>query len=161
MSSDPEIGIAFSHMGIWKDIVKKKTPYTLILEDDFVFMKGESHFLESLDISPAVVDASSNYLTYLDRKIQDDTTGVSSSYNAGTNQTTFTIPYSKTNTMKCVGRVGGSNTAGQAITIASQSGTSIVIAGDMTSSNLWFGEQYEFAFVFSQQFTIEYIKFFA
>ena len=114
--------------------------------------RSDGVYLESLDISPAVVDASANYLTYLDRKFQDDTTGASSSYNAGTNITTFTIPYTKTNTMKCVGRVGGSNTAGQALTIASQSGTSITIAGDQTSKNLWFGEQYEFSFVFSQQF---------
>jgi len=114
--------------------------------------RSDGVYLESLDISPAVVDASANYLTYLDRKFQDDTTGVSSSFNAGTNITTFTIPYTKTNTLKCVGRVGGSNTAGQAITIASQSGTSITITGDQTSKNLWFGEQYEFSFVFSQQF---------
>ena len=114
--------------------------------------RGTDVFLESLDISPAVVDTSANYLTYLDRKIQDDSTGVSSSYNAGTNQTTFTIPYTKTNTMKIVGRVGGSNTAGQEIAIVSQSGTSIVVAGDLTSANLWIGEQYEFSFQFSQQF---------
>jgi hypothetical protein len=56
------------------------------------------------------------------------------------------------NIMKCVGRVGGSNTAGQEIAIVSQSGTSIVVAGDLTGSNLWFGEQYEFLFQFSQQF---------
>ena len=117
-----------------------------------VNQRGTDVFLESLDISPAVVDASASYLTYLDRKIQDDSTGVSSSYNAGTNQTTFTIPYTRTNNMKVVGRVGGSNTAGQEIAIVSQSGTSIVVAGDLTSSNLWIGEQYEFLFQFSQQF---------
>jgi len=117
-----------------------------------VNQRGTDVFLESLDISPAVVDASATYLTYLDRKIQDDSTGVSSSYNAGTNRTTFTIPYTKTNTMKVVGRVGGSNTAGQEIATVSQSGTSIVVAGDLTSANLWFGEQYEFSFQFSQQF---------
>jgi len=224
--------------------------------------RSDGVYLESLDISPAVVDASANYLTYLDRKIQDDTTGTSSSYNAGTNVTTFTIPYSITNTtctisvtdfsniatnstivltthagaavtftcqgagtgtpatnkffhnqdndttadniftcinlhadfsaanpaanvvtvtraavgndnltvtssdttrlavtdfvegniLKCIGRVGGTNTAGQALTIASQSGTSLTISGNQTSKNLWFGEQYEFSFVFSQQF---------
>ena len=54
--------------------------------------------------------------------------------------------------MKVVGRVGGSNTAGQEIATVSQSGTSIVVAGDLTSANLWFGEQYEFSFQFSQQF---------
>jgi len=117
-----------------------------------VNQRGTDVFLESLDISPAVVDASANYLTYLDRKIQDDSTGVSSSYNAGTNQTTFTIPYTRTNNMKIVGRVGGSNTAGQEIAIVSQSGTTIVVAGDLTSANLWIGEQYEFLFQFSQQF---------
>jgi len=117
-----------------------------------VNQRGTDVFLESLDISPAVVDASATYLTYLDRKFQDDSTGASSAYNAGTNQTTFTIPYTKTNTMKCVGRVGGSNTAGQEINIVSQSGTSIVVAGNLTGSNLWFGEQYEFSFQFSQQF---------
>ena len=117
-----------------------------------VNQRGTDVFLESLDISPAVVDASATYLTYLDRKIQDDSTGVSSAYNAGTNQTTFTIPYTKTNNMKIVGRVGGSNTAGQEISIVSQSGTSIVVSGNLTSANLWIGEQYEFSFQFSQQF---------
>jgi hypothetical protein len=117
-----------------------------------VNQRGTDVFLESLDISPAVVDTSATYLTYLDRKIQDDSTGVSSSYNAGTNQTTFTIPYTKTNNMKIVGRVGGSNTAGQEISIVSQSGTSIVVSGNLTSANLWIGEQYEFSFQFSQQF---------
>ena len=103
--------------------------------------RSDGVYLESLDISPAVVDASATYLTYLDRKIQDDTTGTSSSYNAGTNITTFTIPYTKTNTLKCVGRVGGSNTAGQALTIASQSGTSLTITssdtGDQTSKLIY------------------------
>ena len=117
-----------------------------------VNQRGSNVFLESLDISPAVVDASATYLTYLDRKFKDDDTGVSSSFNAGTNRTTFTIPYTKTNTMKVVGRVGGSNTAGQEISTVSQSGTSIVVAGNLTSANLWFGEQYEFSFQFSQQF---------
>ena len=42
--------------------------------------------------------------------------------------------------------------AGQEISTVSQSGTSIVVSGDHTSSDLWFGEQYEFSFVFSQQF---------
>ena len=39
--------------------------------------RSDGVYLEKLDISPAVVDASATYLTYLDRKIQDDTTGVS------------------------------------------------------------------------------------
>ena len=114
--------------------------------------RSDGVYLEKLDISPAVVDASANYLTYLDRKLQDDSTGVSVAYNAGTNVTTITLPFTIKNTMKVVGRVGGSNTAGQSITTASQSGTDITISGNYSSSNLWIGEQYEFSFVFSQQF---------
>lgn len=38
--SDAEIGIAHSHYKIWKEIVKKKTPVTLIMEDDFEFAPG-------------------------------------------------------------------------------------------------------------------------
>ena len=114
--------------------------------------RSDGVYLEKLDISPAVVDASANYLTYLDRKLQDDSTGVTVAYNAGTNVTTITLPFTITNTMKVVGRVGGSNTAGQSITTASQSGTDITISGNYSSSNLWIGEQYEFSFVFSQQF---------
>ncbi|ANS05737.1 tail tubular protein B [uncultured phage_Deep-GF0-KM16-C193] len=114
--------------------------------------RSDGVYLESIDISPAVVDASATYLTYLDRKLQDDTTGVTVSYSAGTDLTTIVLPYTITNTMKVVGRVGGSNTAGQSITTASQSGTNITISGNYSSANLWIGEQYEFSFVFSQQF---------
>ena len=114
--------------------------------------RSDGVYLESLDISPANVDASASYLTHLDRKLQDDTTGVTVAYNAGTGLTTITLPYTIKNTMKVVGRVGGANTAGQSITTASQSGTDITISGDYSSANLWIGEQYEFSFVFSQQF---------
>ena len=46
----------------------------------------------------------------------------------------------------------GSNTAGQEIAIVSQSGTSIVISGDITSYDYFIGEDYTFKFTFSQQF---------
>ena len=64
-----------------------------------------------MDISPAVTDASADYLTHLDRKISNSTSGVSESYNSGTNQTTITIPYTKTNTLSLVGASTGSNQA--------------------------------------------------
>ena len=54
--------------------------------------------------------------------------------------------------MKVVGRSGASNKAGQEIATVSQSGTSIVVSGDITAQNFFIGEQYEFEFQFSQQF---------
>lgn len=117
-----------------------------------VIERSDGVYLETLDISPAVVDTSASYLTHLDRKVTNSTAGVSESYNAGTNQTTITIPYSKTNTLSVVGASTGSNTAGQEIAIVSQSGTSIVISGDITSYDYFIGEDYTFKFTFSQQF---------
>ena len=54
-----------------------------------------------------------------------------------------------------MGASTGSNQAGQEISIVSQTGTSIVVAGDITSYDYFIGEDYTFTFVFSQQFIQE------
>jgi hypothetical protein len=120
-----------------------------------VNQRSDGVYLETMDISPAVTDASASYLTHLDRKISNTTTGVSESYNSGTNQTTITIPYTKTNTLSLVGASTGSNQAGQEISIISQTGTSVVVSGDITSYDYFIGEDYTFTFTFSQQFIQE------
>jgi hypothetical protein len=112
--------------------------------------RSDGVYLEKLDVSPALTDTGETYLTHLDRKLNN--TQITETYNAGTNQTTITLPYTITNTMKVVGRSGASNKAGQAIATVSQTGTSIVVSGDITAQNYFVGEQYEFQFVFSQQF---------
>ena len=112
--------------------------------------RSDGVYLESIDVSPALTDSGESYLTHLDRKLNN--TQITESYNAGTNQTTITLPYSITNTMKVVGRSGSTNKAGQEIATVSQTGTSIVVSGDITAQNFFIGEQYEFEFQFSQQF---------
>ncbi len=42
-----------------------------------VIERSDGVYLESMDISPAVVDTSATYLTHLDRKITNSTAGVS------------------------------------------------------------------------------------
>jgi hypothetical protein len=112
--------------------------------------RGDGVHLESIDVSPALVDTGATYLTHLDKKLTN--TQVTEVYDAGTNQTTITLPYVVDNTMKVVGRSGASNKAGREINIISQSGTSVIVGGDITTNNYFVGEQYEFSFVFSQQF---------
>ena len=112
--------------------------------------RSDGVYLETIDVSPALTDSGETYLTHLDRKINN--TQITESYNAGTNQTTITLPYAINNTMKVVGKSGASNKAGQEIATVSQSGTSIVVSGDITAQNFFIGEQYEFEFQFSQQF---------
>ena len=134
---------------------------TNILNVDFientlylVVQRGTDVFLETLDISPNLTDTGATYLTHLDRKIQENSTGVSRSYNAGTDQTTITLPYAIKNTMSVVTRSGGANISGREIAIVSQTvnGTTIVVSGNVTSTNLFIGETYNFTFTFSQQF---------
>jgi hypothetical protein len=54
--------------------------------------------------------------------------------------------------MKLVGASTASNTAGTDITLVSATGTSIVVAGDITAYDFFMGEQYTFTYTFSQQY---------
>ena len=130
---------------------------TEILNVDFigttlflVVQRSDGVYIETIDCSPAVVDTGSTYLTHLDRKL--DNTQVTESYSSGTNLTTITLPYAIDSTMKLVGKSGASNKAGRDITIASQSGSTITVTGDITGFNYFIGEQYEFLYTFSQQY---------
>ena len=130
---------------------------TEILNVDFigttlflVVQRSDGVYIETIDCSPAVVDTGSTYLTHLDRKL--DNTQVTESYSSGTNLTTITLPYAIDSTMKLVGKSGASNKAGRDITIASQSGSTITVTGDITAFNYFIGEQYEFLYTFSQQY---------
>jgi hypothetical protein len=145
----------------WHKWVVGNASNTTILNADFientlylVIQRGTDVFIETLDISPNLTDTGASYLTHLDRKIQENSTGVSRSYNAGTDQTTITIPYAIKNTMSVVIRNGALGVAGREINIVSQTtnGTTIVVTGDVTTSNLFIGEIYNFTFTFSQQF---------
>ena len=130
---------------------------TEILNVDFigttlflVVQRSDGVYIETIDCSPAVVDTGSTYLTHLDRKL--DNTQVTESYSSGTNLTTITLPYAIDSTMKLVGKSGASNKAGRDITIASQSGSTITVSGNITAFNYFIGEQYEFLYTFSQQY---------
>jgi len=131
---------------------------TEILNVDFigtdlylVIKRSDGTYIEKIDCAPASVDTGANYLTHLDRKL-DNTEIVSETFNSGTNQTTIVLPYTIDSTMKLVGKSGGVNLAGQDINIISQSGTNIVVSGNITSFDYFIGEQYNFTYTFSQQY---------
>jgi hypothetical protein len=131
---------------------------TEILNVDFIgtdlyliVKRSDGTYIEKMDCAPASVDSGANYLTHLDRKL-DNTEIVSETFNAGTNQTTIILPYAIDSTMKLVGKSGGTNLAGQDINITSQSGTSIIVSGDITAFDYFIGEAYNFTYTFSQQY---------
>ena len=130
---------------------------TSVLNIDFigttlfcVIQRSDGVYIETVDCSPASTDVGETYLTHLDRKL--DNTQITESYNASTNVTTITLPYTIDATMKLVGKSGASNKAGRDITLASQAGTTLTVAGDITGFNYFIGEQYEFSYTFSQQY---------
>ena len=130
---------------------------TKILNVDFIgtnlyliIERSDGVYIETVDCAPASVDDGETYLTHLDRKL--DNTQVTESYNAGTNITTITLPYAIDANMKLVGKSGASNKAGRDISLASQTGTTITVAGDITGFNYFIGEQYQFTYTFSQQY---------
>ena len=135
---------------------------TTILNIDFigadlyiVTNRSDGVFLEKMDCSAAAVDEGSNYLTYLDRKLDD--TQVSISYNSVTKQTTITLPYSITAgdfffPIKVVGAPGGSNIPGAIFEIVSKTSTTVIVKGNLTGVKFFIGVDYSFVYEFSQQY---------
>lgn len=57
-----------------------------------VVSRSDGTYIESMDIEPGRTDTGGTFVVHLDRRV--DETGVGSrTYNAGTNQTTFIVPY--------------------------------------------------------------------
>ena len=55
--SNAEIGCTLSHIQVWKDIVKDKTPHTLVLEDDFFLdTKFQDKFIQAWSEVPKDFD---------------------------------------------------------------------------------------------------------
>lgn len=119
---------------------------TLIMVNE----RSDGVYIEQVDVSPARVDTGATYLTHLDRKLTE--TDVTTTYDSATNISTITLPYVIKNTMKVVGRVGGTNKAGREILTNTQTGNTITVSGDISNFKFFVGEQYEFKFKFSQQF---------
>ncbi len=112
--------------------------------------------IHSIETAPAHKDPDATYLSHLDRKVNESTSGLTKSYNSGTNQTTITLPYTIDNTMEMVTRnvTGSSTIAGQVISLVSQTdgGDEIVVSGDYSSEKFFIGETYTFEYQFSQQY---------
>ena len=128
----------------------------ILLKQTYLWLLKEVMVLTCVkkQTAPAVTDTDATYLTHLDNKLNESSTGLTTSYNSGTNQTTIGLPYAIDNTMQVVTRnVSNDNTiAGQLIPIVSTSGSNIVVSGDQTSTKFFVGEKYTFEYQFSQQY---------
>ena len=125
--------------------------------------------LEKMPFAADFVETNATFEFHLDHKVTEATTGVSVSYNASTDVTTFTVPYRLRKKMTVVGRYlasGETSTfvdtqgitkelkAGQVLlTNNSVNGSTntITINGDFRNSKFIIGEPYEMHYRFSKQ----------
>ena len=145
----------------WHKWTYGNTTDTKVLNADFIetdlyllVERSDGTHIVKVQTAPAVIDTDSNYLTHLDMKLNESSTGLSTSYNSSTNKTTITLPYDIDDTMQVVTRNVNANStiAGQIIAIESTGVNTIVVSGDQTATKFFVGEKYTFEYQFSQQY---------
>lgn len=103
-------------------------------------------YLEKVEIASGRKDLGTNWITHVDRRF-DQSTAASITYSAATNQTTFTLPYSRpTNaTVEVVEKITGIR-----FQVISTTETSVIVRGDLTSVDFWCGLRYTMSYEFSK-----------
>ena len=134
-----------------------------------VVSEANSVTLEKIPFETNFTEPNADFEFHLDHKVTEATTGVTVTYNANNNLSTFTVPYRLRANMNIVGRYLASNetstfvdaqgdtktlVSGQALTTTNGTdGTTstITAAGDFRNSKFIIGEPYEMHYRFSQQ----------
>jgi len=134
-----------------------------------VVAEANSVTLEKIPFETSFKEPNADFEYHLDHKVTEATTGVTVTYNANNNLSTFTVPYRLRANMNIVGRYlangetstfvdaqGNTKTlvSGQALTTTNGTdGTTstITAAGDFRNSKFIIGEPYEMHYRFSQQ----------
>lgn len=107
--------------------------------------------LEKLTLSPGRVDGSGTWLTHLDRRVTEAQCSVS--YDAGTNTTTWTLPYKVNGTMRVAYRpTNGSNVGAVVSSSAVAGGYTVTATGDKSSAKVYIGETYTMTVRLSKQY---------
>lgn len=101
-----------------------------------VIKRKDGIYLEKLRLAPGAVDSGSEFVTLLDRRI--DQASCSLSYTESTNQTVITLPYmlNAATEVKVIGKDG------KRWEVKSQGTYSVNVRGDARNSAFWVGESY-------------------
>lgn len=123
---------------------------------DIVVMYSDGVYQQSINLAPAAKDANSNFVTHLDRRITEASATVA--YNAGTNRTKFTLPFTPTAISKIlvVTRNSGlGETEGRVLSVVATGSNWVEVSGDHTATKVYLGETYRFEHEFSEVFVKE------
>lgn len=125
---------------------------TVLLDGDtietffyLVVKRADGTYLEKINLKTNEVDTNLSFPVLLDRKVL-----LTGTYNSGTNQTTFTLPYPDTNTKNVIlGGSWSSSLKGRLIDVASSTSTTVVVNGDYSANPCYVGNKYTFKYRFS------------
>ena len=110
-------------------------------------------FVEKMEISDGALDAFSDHITTMDRRVTDAECTVT--YDSATDTTSIVLPYllSASSTYAVVSRATATTNAGHIYTLsAAPSGSTVTVFGDVSSAvntPFWVGENYTFKYQFS------------
>lgn len=114
--------------------------------------RSDGVFLEKINVESGYTDTDSDFTIYLDRKITES--GLTRTFNSTLDQTTITLPYAigVNDDVEVTSRavLASNSTAGRVYPKVSQTSSSVVIKGNVTSSPLWIGINYTFLYKFSK-----------
>ncbi len=137
----------------WMEMVFGANANTKILGGEFIesvlylaIQRADGVYLEKSNYAPGVVDTGVNFVTNYDRRLTEAQC-VSVTYNAGTNLTTWTLPYEIDGTVKVVTR---ETTPGQVLTISVPTLSTITCSGDKTAVKVYIGQTYTRSYQFSK-----------
>lgn len=121
-----------------------------------IYRRTEGVFLEKMVIGDGVVDPDATFLIHLDRRISDETAGVTPTYDAVSDTTEFTLPYDieSGQTMQVVTRETATDNGGiilqiDSIDTAVSGSHTITVNGDQTTTPVWIGEVFTMTYEFS------------
>jgi hypothetical protein len=109
----------------------------------YVERHGELH-LEVIKLGDLVTDTRSEYTMHLDRRLTEDSPGVTFVYDAGTNTTTYTLPLvTEDDEWTAITRDQNDVIGGFELDIVGVSGSTITLNGNTGQLNLYFGLKYD------------------
>lgn len=111
-------------------------------------------YLEVIDVSPERLDTGSTYRTRLDGLVSEADCSIA--YDSGTDVTTVTLPYIVTGlTLEMVAREIADDPTGRVLTLLSQSGSALTVAGDYRTIPFFVGRPYTWQHRFSTLYVRE------
>jgi hypothetical protein len=119
---------------------------------NIIVARNDGTYLEQLHLDPGLTDTYADYVTHLDRRVNETTEGVGVSYNSTANTTTITTPFlmDGVDDWLVVTRANGDDLwrQGKVLTQVSHTLSQIVVRGD-ARPGFWLGRAYSMEYEFA------------